>query len=141
MTARSSKKNSPPESVISSAGAFSALPTRRLPARSASGSAAPEAEMPKCAQPKRPRSWTVVRNPGATMWRAVMGVGRAQDSPRAASRLAGEDRPRACPTSAFALACRPGGLRYEFYAVAHAQERRGGAFGIEEAQRGAADQT
>jgi hypothetical protein len=38
-----------PTRVISSAAAFSALPTSRLPARNASASAAPEAEIPKCA--------------------------------------------------------------------------------------------
>src|ERR1019366_7271592 len=49
ITTLPSKANSPPVKVISSAGAFAAVPTSRWPARSANGSAAPDAEIPKCA--------------------------------------------------------------------------------------------
>ena len=62
--AASSNKNSPPTSVISRVGAEGSLPRSRFPMRSETGSAAPEAEIPRWEYPNRPRSWTVVRNPG-----------------------------------------------------------------------------
>src|SRR5215475_10344098 len=60
----SENKKCPPMTVISSAAAFSGLPTSRFPIRSETGSAAPEAETPITPNPGRPRSWTVVKRPG-----------------------------------------------------------------------------
>jgi hypothetical protein len=66
MVAAVSNSSVGPASIISSAAAFSTFPASRFAARNASGSAAPDAETPCCAQPKRPRSWTVVSSPGLT---------------------------------------------------------------------------
>src|SRR5690606_26865177 len=54
-----------PNSVISNAAAPSSLPTNRLPSRSAAWSTAPETTMPYRCHPYRPRSCTVVSNPGS----------------------------------------------------------------------------
>ncbi len=65
-TQASANAREAPVSVISIAAAPFGLPTSQLPARSETGSAAPDAETPRWAHPGRPRSCTVLWKPGAT---------------------------------------------------------------------------
>ena len=58
-----------PTQVISSSAASTPLPTSRLARPAAGRSSGPARGTPRCAQPSRPRSWTVVSGPAASTLR------------------------------------------------------------------------
>ena len=83
-----------PTRVISRAAAPTSLPTRRFATARAHGSAAPDCGTPRCAQPGRPGSWTVVRSPPSRTSSAAVTAatrGRTGRSRRARSS-AGDGR-------------------------------------------------
>src|SRR2546422_5371726 len=59
--------------VISSAAAWTGLPTSALASASATGSIAPPGQTPRCCSPWRPRSCTVLSSPGRATWMLTAG--------------------------------------------------------------------